>query len=156
MRATRMPHRTTRTAARHAAGRSGDDSGFALVEILVAGLIFAIVSVGAVAATNAGIHSASVTHARVVTANVAQQAIQQAVNMPRASLTATPAPAASTVTVGNGKYKVSRSIEYMPAGANACPSTVVVGTPYAIVVHVSASPVADNTRSVQMDTVLAC
>jgi type II secretory pathway pseudopilin PulG len=144
-----------RARGRHAEA-SDTESGFALTEVLVAGLIFAIVSVAAVAATNAGIHSSSATHQRVVTANVAQQAVQQAVNMPRANLVATPSPAASTVTVGSGKYKVSRSIEYRPAGANACPSTVVPGTPYAIIVHVSAIPVSDSTRSVQMDTVLAC
>jgi prepilin-type N-terminal cleavage/methylation domain-containing protein len=146
---------TARAPGRHA-GPLPADSGFALTEVLVAGMIFAIISAGAVAAVNAGIHSASATHERVVTANVAQQAIQQAVTMPRASLTATPSPAASTITVGNGKYLVTRSIGYFPAGANACPSSVVVGTPYAIVVHVSAVPVASNTRSVQMDTVIAC
>ena len=155
MRATRMPHRTIRASGRLRAVPDAD-SGFALTEVLVAGLIFAIVSAAAVAATNAGIHSSSVTHQRVVTANLAQQAIQQAVDMPRAQLTATPSPSASTVTVGTGKYKVTRSIQYAPAGANACPTSVVVGTPYAIVVHVSAVPLADSTRAVQMDTVLAC
>lgn len=155
MPAHRLSRFATRARGRHAE-TSDTESGFALTEVLVAGMIFAIVSVAAVAATNAGIHSSSATHQRVVTANVAQQAVQQAVNMPRASLTATPSPAPTTVAVGKGKYKVTRSIEYVPAGANACPSTVAVGTPYAIVVHVSAVPIADSTRSVQMDTVLAC
>jgi hypothetical protein len=119
-------------------------------------VILAIIGAAAVMAINTGVSSASVTHQRVVTANVAQQAIQQAVTMPRASLTATPTPAASTVTVGNGKYSVTRSIGYSPTGTNACPTAVVVGTPYAIVVHVVAVPVAGSTRSVQMDTVIAC
>jgi prepilin-type N-terminal cleavage/methylation domain-containing protein len=132
------------------------DSGFALTEVLVATVILAIIGAAAVMAINTGVSSASVTHQRVVTANVAQQAVQQAVTMPRASLTATPTPAATTVTVGNGKYRVSRSIGYSPTGANACPTANVVGTPYAIVVHVVASPVAGSTRSVQMDTVIAC
>jgi Tfp pilus assembly protein PilV len=155
MPAIRLQRLTIRARGRHAGARD-TESGFALTEVLVAGMIFAIVSVAAVAATNAGIHSSSTTHQRVVTANVAQQAIQQAVNMPRANLTATPSPAPSTVTVGAGKYKVTRSIQYSPAGANACPTAVVVGTPYAIVVHVSAVPLAGSTRAVQMDTVLSC
>jgi type II secretory pathway pseudopilin PulG len=152
----RLPRPIERRRGRHAGPPPAADSGFALTEILVAGMIFAIVSAAAVTATVTGIHSASATHQRVVTANVAQQAIQQAVAMPRASLTATPSPSASTVTIGTGRYRVTRSIQYLPAGTNACPSTVAVGTPYAIVVHVSAVPVADSTRSVQMDTVIAC
>jgi type II secretory pathway pseudopilin PulG len=155
MPAIRLPRLLTRARGRHA-GAADTDSGFALTEVLVAGIIFAIVSAGAVTALNTGINSAGVTHQRVVTANVAQQAIQQAVTLPRASLTATPTPARSTVTVGTGKYQVSRSIAYQPAGATGCPTAVVVGTPYAIVVHVSVVPVSNSTRSVQMDTVIAC
>lgn len=158
MPANRVRRLSARAHGRHSgpAEPARNDSGFALTEVLVATVILAIVGAAAVMAIDTGVSSASVTHQRVVTANVAQQAIQQAVTMPRASLTATPTPAASTVTVGTGKYTVNRSIAYTPTGANACPTGVTVGTPYAIVVHVVAVPLAGSTRSVQMDTVLAC
>ena len=131
------------------------DGGFALVEVLVGMIIFAIVSAGATLAIIGGAQSNSVSQARVGAANIAQQALQRAESLPRASLAATPSTT-STVTVGSATYSVQRQVTYTPATASACPTTIVSGTPYAMVVHVVVSGTGQNSRSVTMDTVLAC
>jgi type II secretory pathway pseudopilin PulG len=156
-----LRHLADRVHGRHGGHRSvasgvpANDRGFALTEVIVAGLIFAIVSTAAVLAITGGLTGSTKTNQRVVTANVAQQAVQQAVDSPRASLTATPTTT-TTATVGSGTYVVRRSISYYPAGATACPNPVATDTPYSIVVHVTAAPSASPTRTVAMDTVIAC
>ncbi|MCW2496931.1 hypothetical protein [Jatrophihabitans sp.] len=134
---------------------SGDDSGFILIEAVVSSILFLIVAAAASAAVIIGIQSNGATSSRVGASNVAQQAIQQAVGTPRASLTAAP-NATTTVTVGNQTYRVARSISYAPATSTGCPTAVNTSTPQVIVVHVSVAPVASSSRSVQMDTVIAC
>ena len=131
------------------------DEGIILPEILVSMLIFAVVAAGATTAVMGGINANSITQNRVSTANVAQQALQQARNLTTDQLAATPA-ATSSATVGAGKYTITRTVTFTPAGSTACPSTLATGTPHAAIVHVSVSGTGDHARTVAMDTVIAC
>lgn len=142
------------------AARAGD-AGFTLMEVLVSMMIFAIISAAAVTAVISGIHGASATDRRVGTSNIAQQTIQQAQNAPRATLAASPS-ATSTVSAGSVKYRVTRTVTFAPTTATACPTTIVSATPYAMRVLVDVVQLGSNgttgadTRSVHMETVLAC
>jgi type II secretory pathway pseudopilin PulG len=155
---------TARLAARLGALRTGSDTsdadgGFILVEAIVSMVIFAIVAAGATTAVIGGIQGSSVTQTRVSTANIAQQAVQQAEAMPKASLAATPI-VTSTATAGNAKYTVTRTVQFATPTAGqvptACPTAVSSGTPYAMVVHVSVTGAGKNARTVAMDTVISC
>jgi len=134
---------------------AGTDEGIILPEILVSMLIFAIVAAGASSAIMGGISANSTTQNRVTTANVAQQALQQARNLGTDQLAAQPT-ATSTASVGAGTYTVTRTITFTPAGSTACPTALVSGTPQAAIVHVSVSGTGQHARTVAMDTVIAC
>jgi prepilin-type N-terminal cleavage/methylation domain-containing protein len=147
---------TRRSRGKHSGG-DGDvaQAGFALTEVLVCFVILLIIATAATYAVNAGINSSSITHQRVGSANVAQQQLEQARALPRASLTATPT-ATSTASVGGSKYTVKRSIGYLPTGSTACPTDVATDAAHEITVHVDVAPATGSTRTVGMDTVIAC
>lgn len=151
-----MPTQTTVAHRLHLLGqRSRAEDGIILPEILVSMLIFAIVAAGATTAVMGGLNANSITQNRVTTANVAQQALQQTRNLTTDQLAATPS-ATSSATIGAGKYTITRTVTFTPAGSTACPSSLATGTPHAAVVHVSVSGTGDHARTVAMDTVIAC
>jgi prepilin-type N-terminal cleavage/methylation domain-containing protein len=144
----------TRIKNRLRSAASGDD-GFTLTEVIVSFVIFAIVATAATVAVVGGTKSTQLTNNRVTAANVAQQSLQQAQAMPRASLTAT-GPASPTH--GNAQYSVSgfavtRTIGYV--GGTSCPNGIDASAKHEITVHVVVTP-ATSGRPVAMDTVIAC
>jgi prepilin-type N-terminal cleavage/methylation domain-containing protein len=143
-----------RYSGRHRA-QGGFDAGFALTEVIVSMMIFAIIAAAATYAVTSGIGSSSASRDRVGAANVAQQQLEQARAMPRASLVATPT-ATSTATVGNGTYTVTRTVGYLPADSTGCPTDVATDAAHEITVHVEVAPTDDGSRTVGLDTVIAC
>jgi prepilin-type N-terminal cleavage/methylation domain-containing protein len=133
----------------------GSDSGFALTEVLVSMMIFAIIAAAATYAVTSGIGSSSASRSRVGAANVAQQELEQARAMPQASLVATPS-ATSTATVGEGAYTVTRTVGFLPADSTGCPTDVATDAAHEITVHVEVAPADGSSRTVDMDTVIAC
>jgi prepilin-type N-terminal cleavage/methylation domain-containing protein len=131
-----------------------DDRGFTLIEVMVSFVIFAIVASAATLAVVNGISTSKATSDRVGAANVAQQELEHARAMPRASLAAAPT-ATSTTTVGNNAFTTTRTIAYAPAGS-ACPTTIATDAPHKITVNVVVSWPGSHGRTVQMGTVLAC
>ena len=145
-----------RLRGRHGApGNDPADSGFALTEVIVSFIIFVAVATAATYAVTRGIDSSGASRDRVGAANVAQQQLEQARALPRASLTAAPI-ATSTATVGAGTYKVTRTVGYLPAGSTACPTDVATDAAHEITVHVDVTTGGAVTRTIGMDTVIAC
>ena len=149
-----------RLRGRHCAlGTAGDtddaDSGFALTEVIVSFIIFVAVATAATYAVTRGIASSVAGHDRVGAANLAQQQLEQARALPRAGLTASPT-ATSTATVGNSKYTVTRTVGYLPAGNTACPTDVATDAAHEITVHVAVVAHGATSRTIGMDTVIAC
>lgn len=155
--APRVPERLTgrRVASTSPSDVPVGDGGFILIEALVSMIIFAIIATGAGAAIIGGLSATTVTNARVATANVAQQAIQQAQNQSAATLAAQPTTT-STVTAGSASYTVTRTITYSPTSSTGCPAAIESGTPHAMVVHVTVTGTGTVSRTVSMDTVIAC
>jgi prepilin-type N-terminal cleavage/methylation domain-containing protein len=143
-----------RYRGRHRACTSLDD-GFALIEVLVSMMIFAIIASAATYAVTSGIGSSDASRDRVGSANVAQQQLEQARAMPQASLVATPT-ATSTAVVGTGTYTVTRTVGFLPADSTGCPTDVATDAPHEITVHVEVAPANGDSRTVGMDTVIAC
>src|SRR5262245_46321268 len=140
-------------------GRPGphrsSEAGFALTEIIVSMVMFAIIATAATYAVTSGINSSGASRDRVGAANVAQQQLEQARAMPRANLIAAPT-ATSTATVGANQYTVTRTVGYLPAGSTSCPTAVATDAAHEITVHVDVTTVGETPRTVGMDTVIAC
>ncbi len=133
--------------------RDGDD-GFTLVEVIVAFVIFMVVAGGATFTVLGGLQSSRATHSQVSGTNVAQQEIERARSMPRASLTATPT-ATTTTVLGSEKYTSTRTISYLPNGAS-CPTGIATDAPHKIAVTVTVTWPSSKGKTIRMDTVLAC
>lgn len=132
-----------------------DDEGFTLVETIVSLTIFAIVSAAAVLALVTGIDSNDATTERVTASQLAQAATDRARAMPKAELVATPTTS-STETVGERSYTVTRTVTYpdstcLPATAIPAPDDTAVRK-LAVRVEVSAR----GSRTVRVDSVIAC
>lgn len=130
-----------------------DDGGFAIVEIIVSMIIFAIIATGATLAIMGGMKAGTGNQNRVSTSNIAQQAIEKAEQTDKATLASATYPASA----GKQNFTVTRTVSYTPAGSTSCPATIVQdGKPHAIVVHVKVAGTGQDARTVEMDTVIAC
>jgi hypothetical protein len=58
--------------------------------------------------------------------------------------------------VGNSRYRVTRTVGYLPAGSTACPTDVATDAPHEITVHVDVAAGGATPRTIGMDTVIAC
>jgi Tfp pilus assembly protein PilV len=138
-----------------APGPGRGDSGFALTEVIVSFIIFLVIATAATVSVSRGIDSSGASRDRVGAANVAQQQLEQARAMPRASLTAVPT-ATSTATVGTSNYAITRTVGFLPADSTACPTDVATDAPHEITVHVDVTALGATPRTIGMDTVIAC
>jgi Tfp pilus assembly protein PilV len=120
------------------------DDGFALLEVLVSFVLFAIVSASATVAIATSIKITNTTRNRVTASNLAQAAITKA-RADTASLMAAP----TTTTTTNG-YTVTRHATVPVISGIKCPA----GQTMPITVTVSWP--SNGTRSVRLDTVIAC
>lgn len=128
------------------------DEGFTLIEVVVAFVIFMIVAGAGTLVIITGQHSARTTNTQVASTNIAQQEIERARALPRASLTAAPTQT-TTTTLGGQSYSATRTISYLPANT-PCPTGVATDAPHKIAVTVTVT--SSTGRTVRMDTVLAC
>jgi Tfp pilus assembly protein PilV len=138
-----------------ALGTDQADRGFALTEVIVSFILFVAIATAATYAVTRGIDASSSSRDRVGAANVAQQQLEQARAMPRASLTAAPT-ATSTATAGTSSYTVTRTVGFLPAGSTACPTDVATDAPHEITIHVDVTAQGATPRTIGMDTVIAC
>ncbi len=138
-----------------ALGTDQGDSGFALTEVIVSFIMFIVVATAATVAVSRGIDSSGANRDRVGAANIAQQQLEQARALPRASLTAAPT-ATSTAIAGASKYTVRRTVGFLPAGSTACPTDVATDAAHEITVHVDVTTQGQTPRTITMDTVIAC
>ena len=137
-------HHLQRTSARIRYARN-EDSGFTLLEVVVSFVLFAIIAASATAAIANSISTSSSTNNRVAATNLAQQTIAKD-RADHATLKASP----NTVTT-SGRYKITQTATIPSSGGISCP----VG--YTIPLTVTVSWTDEHaTRSVRMDTVIAC
>lgn len=136
-----------RTVRREARG----DSGFSLIEAIVALTIFAVISAAAVTASVNGIKITHLTTARVTAANLAQQDLDMARAVDPSAVTTSGYP--RTVTQGNTTYTIARSITYS-SGAS-CPTTPSAGVQYYLTLTDNVTWNGQH-QPVRVDAVIAC
>lgn len=167
-RVPRMPRVAAELRRRSAMRRCADD-GFSLIEVVVAFLLFMIVSASATVAIANATKTASTTDSRVVATNVAQQLIQRDRAVPVAGLTSTMNVSPTPTAVGNATYTVAQSACLATAastaagtalcntGQSACPTPAarVSGTQYLLNINVNVT-LPDGQRVVRENTVLSC
>jgi prepilin-type N-terminal cleavage/methylation domain-containing protein len=124
--------------------RVADDAGFALLEVLVAFVLFAIVAASATVAIANSISVSNTTRNRVTATGLAQAAIAKA----RADATTLMATPAETST--SGAYTVVRTVTVPVVNGVRCPAGE------AMPVTVSVTWRQHGNRSVRVDTVIAC
>lgn len=169
LRVPRLPSPAAGFRRRWAMRRCADD-GFSLIEVMVAFILFMIVSASATVAIANATKTSSTTGSKIAATNLAQQYLQQARALPVASLTAGLNIPAMPTQVGNGTYTVSQSAclataastaagqPTCAAGApSACPTPAarVSGTQYMLNVSVNVT-MPDGKRTVVENTVLSC
>lgn len=127
---------------------ASDDAGFTMMETVVSFVIFAVVATAASTAIANAISTSSDTRDRVTATNLAQAAIAQA----RANTTAVESTpnVASTETVGNRTYTVTRKATVPLVSGRRCPAGQTM--PVTVIVTSAGS----NSRTVRVDTVIAC
>ena len=131
---------------------SDSDGGFSLLEVVVSFALFAIVAAAATAAVANSIRTSDSTAQRVEATQIAQQDIEKARALKPAQISVTGYPL--VVTAGARSFTVTRTINY--STGSSCPSTRVAGSEYYLNVTDVVTWSGDTTRSVRMDTVLAC
>ena len=145
LRATRtVRHHLQRTTDRIGYASRGDD-GFTLLEVVVSFVLFAIIAASATAAIANSITVSNTTNDRVAATNLAQKAIAKA-RADHATLESSPN---TTSTTGN--YIIAQTATIPTSGSTICP----VGSTIPFTVTVSWKK-GSATRSVRMDTVIAC
>lgn len=120
------------------------DDGFALLEVLVSFVLFAIVSASATVAIANSITISNTTRNRVTATGLAQAAITKA-RADTASLMAAP----TSTTTANG-YTVTRTATVPVISGIRCPAGQTMP------VTVTVTWPTNGIRSVRIDTVIAC
>ena len=129
----------------HRVGYATGDEGFTLLEVVVSFILFAIVAASATAAIANSISASNTTNNRVAATNLAQQAIAKA-RADHATLESSP-----NATTTSGNYTIAQTATIPTSGSTTCP----VGSTIPFTVIVSWKD-GSATRSVRMDTVIAC
>lgn len=136
----------------HALGR--EDDGFTLLEATVSLTLLAVVASASVIAVTNSTQSEASAHNRAAAAALAAQDIQAARTLrypdrPQAE-------AAHTVTVGNLKYTVSRTVQVLDTSNNLTSGTCSTDGTYTYTSLRVTSTVAWSADSVSLGTVIAC
>lgn len=127
------------------------DSGFTLVEAVVALTVFAIISAAAVTASVNGIDLTHLTTTRVTAVNLAQQDLNTARAAEPSTVSSSGYP--RTVTQGSTTYTIDRSIAY--STGSSCPSTPLAGVEYYLTVTDTVSWTGQH-QPMRVDAVIAC
>jgi Tfp pilus assembly protein PilV len=135
---------SARLLFRHSARPTADDSGFAVLEVLVSFVLFAIVAASATVAIANSIKVSNTTNNRVTATGLAQSALTKA----RADTTTLEATPNSTTTMG--AYTVSRTATVPVVAGVRCPA----GSTMPLTVTVTWKQT--GSRLVRLDTVIAC
>lgn len=132
--------------------RPHDDGGFALMETVVAMVIFVVVATGAVVAAISGVHASDDSRNRVAATNIAQSDLEQARAIP------TPAPASYSTSAANNaqRYTVTREITTYTADATATPSDTACPAGGELQIRVTVKWPGGAGHEVRAGTVLAC
>jgi Tfp pilus assembly protein PilV len=120
------------------------EDGFALLEVLVSFVLFAIVSASATVAIANSIKVSNTTRNRVTATGLAEAALAQA----RANTTALMATPTTTST--SGAYTVARTATVPVVSGVRCPAGQTMP------VTVTVTWLQTGNRSVRLDTVIAC
>ena len=132
------------------------EGGFTLIEVVVAIVLFSIISASAIAAISSAIKTSNLTRYRIAATNLAQQNLELARQQPTGLATAT--ATASTAAIGRQTYTVSRNVSVSavatPTGTTSATSSCPVGSVLQVSVQVRWGAAANQV--VRQDTVIAC
>jgi prepilin-type N-terminal cleavage/methylation domain-containing protein len=143
----------------NAAGRS-DDSGFSIIEVMAAMVVFAVISVGIAACLTAGLLLTNTSRSREVAINLASQDIDHmrmlALGTPAGVFSVTSLPSPVTYTVGGATFTLKRSVNWVTTtgGSGSC-GTGSGTLAYKSVVDKVTWKQNHNTMSTSMTTLVA-
>jgi prepilin-type N-terminal cleavage/methylation domain-containing protein len=138
----------------------GNDEGFSLVEVVVALLVFAVITAGSVAAIGTIMSMTGDNRAREIATNVAQQAIDEARADARNDIMGM-ADRSYSITADSRSYAVRRTVSWLTTGGidSKCSTTATTGTGALLFRHVNVAVTWPNmragTRPVRADTVFS-
>jgi prepilin-type N-terminal cleavage/methylation domain-containing protein len=108
------------------ANNSADESGFSIIEVMVAMMVFAILAVGIAGSLTSGLVLTNSSRAREVAINLASQDVDQmrmrALGTPAGVFDVTSTASPVTFTVGGASYSLTRTVNWVTTtgGSGAC------------------------------------